>query len=269
MSVPTSISQLNVTASLNGPVGSEPIGNNLAPYLQSHAAFIAQVANGTGITMSKALSMNSYQINNVAAGAAATDAVNLTQLRNYLPIGAVMLWAGTAANIASSWGSNWQLCDGTNGTPDLRNKFVIGAGGAYAPGATGGSTSVTLSVANMPVHNHGVYDPGHTHGVADPGHAHSVYDPGHSHNFTVIAHNSDSAGSSSITGGGYNSPNDGSYSGTTDSAGTGIGIYGAGTGIGIYGAATGISINNAGSGAAFTVIPPYYALCYVMKVANG
>jgi hypothetical protein len=40
--------------------------------------------------------------------------------------------------------TNWQICDGTNGTPDLRDKFVVGAGNAFAKGATGGSSGVTV-----------------------------------------------------------------------------------------------------------------------------
>lgn len=267
MSVPTSISQLSTTASLNGPAGVEPIGNNASLYLQAHAAFIAQTANMSAISPIAAFSMNSYQINNLAAGTANTDAVNMSQLKAYLPIGAIMLYSGAVANIPSVWGSNWALCNGQNGTPNLVNQFVIGAGGAYAPGATGGTTSYTLSVANMPVHSHGVYDPGHAHGVADPGHAHGVYDPGHSHSIFSGSQSYVTSGDGQFmlgsggTGFRYNTRN--------DAATTGIGIYGAGTGIGIYGASTGISINNTGSGAAFTVIPPYYALCYVMKIANN
>jgi len=40
-----------------------------------------------------------------------------------VPIGGIILWSGTVASIPASW----QLCDGTNGTPDLRDKFVVGA----------------------------------------------------------------------------------------------------------------------------------------------
>lgn len=40
--------------------------------------------------------------------------------------------------------TNWHICDGTNGTPDLRDKFVIGAGSTYAKGVSGGSTGVTV-----------------------------------------------------------------------------------------------------------------------------
>lgn len=268
MSVPLSISQLSTTPALNGPAGTEPIGNNAALYLQAHSAFIAQVSNGSGLMINQNVSMNGNQLNNVANGTAPTDAVNLAQLKAYLPIGAIMLYSGAVANIPTLWGANWALCNGQNGTPNLMDKFVVGAGNAYAPGATGGTTSYTLTVANMPVHSHGVYDPGHAHGVADPGHAHGVYDPGHVHNYQVppAASNPDGQGASSgaswLALDGYTTYN-------TSASGTGIGIYGAGTGIGIYGSGTNISINNAGSGAAFTVVPPYYALCYVMKIANA
>jgi microcystin-dependent protein len=48
------------------------------------------------------------------------------------------------------------LCDGNNSTPDLRNRFVVGAGtgGNYSPGDTGGANSVTLTVDQIPPHSH-------------------------------------------------------------------------------------------------------------------
>ena len=52
-----------------------------------------------------------------------------------------MMWSGSIADIPTGW----QLCDGTNGTPDLRDRFVIGAGSNdYAVGTTGGYTDTTL-----------------------------------------------------------------------------------------------------------------------------
>ncbi|MFM0555757.1 hypothetical protein P0D69_32995 [Paraburkholderia sediminicola] len=271
MSVPLSISQLSTTPSLNSPAGAEAIGNNLALYLNAHAAFIAQVANASGFTPASAISMNSFQINNVAAGTAATDAVNKSQLNSYLPIGTVLTWSGAVANIPSVWGSNWALCNGQNGTPNLMDRFIIGAGNGYAVGATGGTTSYALSTANMPAHTHGVYDPGHAHAVSDPGHAHSIYDPGHAHSIPPGGWGQAGQDNGGISG--TSAPNQyGTFSGGimgTYPSGTGIGIYGAGTGIGIYGSGTGIQIGSTGSGAAFTVIPPYYALAYVMKIANN
>lgn len=81
--------------------------------------------------------------------------------RSDLPSGSVLIWSGAANAIPAGW----HLCDGTGGTPDLRGRFVIGAGGASAPGATGGGSAhshtlsgsvgaTTLSVAQEPSHNH-------------------------------------------------------------------------------------------------------------------
>ena len=65
--------------------------------------------------------------------------------------GMIILWYGNTGNIPGGW----VLCDGNNSTPDLRDRFVIGAGTAdHTPGSTGGSNSVTLSEANLPSHRH-------------------------------------------------------------------------------------------------------------------
>jgi microcystin-dependent protein len=61
------------------------------------------------------------------------------------------MWHGLIANIPSGW----VICDGNNSTPDLLAKFVEGvATAATDPGATGGAANVTLSLAQMPAHNH-------------------------------------------------------------------------------------------------------------------
>lgn len=51
-----------------------------------------------------------------------------------VPRGAILMWSGGIAAVPSGWA----LCDGRNGTPDLRNRFVIGGGGDYLPGDSGG-----------------------------------------------------------------------------------------------------------------------------------
>lgn len=53
-----------------------------------------------------------------------------------LSIGAIIMWSGTLSSIPSGW----QLCDGTNGTPDLRGRFIMGVSSGENPGATGGSS---------------------------------------------------------------------------------------------------------------------------------
>jgi len=72
-----------------------------------------------------------------------------------IPFGLISLFFGAIANIPTAW----QLCDGTNGTPDLRNNFVRGAGSTFVPDETGGSETTgshTLIVAEMPAHTHGI-----------------------------------------------------------------------------------------------------------------
>lgn len=90
-------------------------------------------------------------------------------LANVMPVGAIMIWSGTDATVPTGW----HICDGgTYGgmtSPDLRDRFVIGAGGSYSPGATIGPAtwngtitptgsitvgSHTLSTAELPAHTH-------------------------------------------------------------------------------------------------------------------
>ena len=135
---------------------------------------------------------------------------------NTFPSGGIIIWSGTAFNIPSGW----LLCDGSNSTPDLRNRFVVGAVGAgsgYAPGSTGGSAD-----AIVVSHTHTLTDPGHIHGVPS----------------------SASAGFDNAFGKG----------GTNDQ-----GTYNTAT------ATTGITVNTTGSSGTNANLPPYYALCYIMK----
>lgn len=67
-----------------------------------------------------------------------------------VPSGCILLWSGTTKNIPDGWA----LCDGQNGTPDLRDKFVLGAGTIHTVGSTGGSETVTLTVSQLPSHSH-------------------------------------------------------------------------------------------------------------------
>lgn len=68
---------------------------------------------------------------------------NLSQVRLFLvPSGGVILWHGASNAVPKGWA----ICDGTNGTPDLRDRFVIGAGGKYGLDATGGAASATPDV---------------------------------------------------------------------------------------------------------------------------
>jgi hypothetical protein len=67
---------------------------------------------------------------------------------SYKPLTLIRLYAGASADIPTGW----QLADGTNGTPDMRDKFVVGAGNLYPQGSVGGST--TIAANNLPAHTH-------------------------------------------------------------------------------------------------------------------
>ena len=81
-------------------------------------------------------------------GAVSASQVDLAN--GYVPVGGIIIWSGLSTAIPT----NWQICDGTNGTPDLRDKFVIGAGNAYTVGQTGGSTTVSGSTNADGTHTH-------------------------------------------------------------------------------------------------------------------
>ena len=71
-----------------------------------------------------------------------------------IPQGVIMMWAGQINNIPSGWA----LCDGNNNTPNLKDRFIVGAGASYGVGSMGGADTVTLSVGQMPYHNHNAGD---------------------------------------------------------------------------------------------------------------
>ena len=123
-----------------------------------------------------------------------------------IPSGGIIMWSGTVANIPSGW----YLCNGSYGTPDLRDRFVVGAGSSYNPGNTGGSETVSISTSNMPSHNHSVSS--HSHTI--PSHAHTVS----SHSHTIGAHTHSFSGSGTGTSG-VQSDNH-YHSGNTSDAGT-------------------------------------------------
>lgn len=142
-----------------------------------------------------------------------------------VPSGMILLWSGSVGSIPTGY----YLCDGSNGTPDLRNRFLVGAGDAYAVNATGGSAdSIVVS---------------HTHTATSTS---TVTDPGHLH--TVPYSASDVIGGSGAVAG-YR----GSGSSNTSTATTGITV------------ATATTVASSGTSGTGANIPPYYALCYIMK----
>lgn len=193
-----------------------------------------------------------------------------------VPVGSVVMFSGAPASLPT----NWKLCDGTNGTPDLRDKFIVGSGNSYATGAAGGSATLTLTQANLPQHTHGVTDPGHNHGVniSDPGHSHGVNDPQHTHTATSVQRircggtgnfwDALMDGSNASSGGAATNPGWGSTNGIAP-AGTGVSVVSSQTNLGVAVAngTTSITIQSTGNGAPATTLPPYYALAFIMRMS--
>ena len=96
------------------------------------------------------------------------------------PVGVISMWSGSIGAIPTGWA----LCDGTSGRPDLRDRFIVGAGSSYAIGNTGGFNTVTLNLTQIPSHQHNasggtsIQDANHTHGISvdfrDTNHTHNV-----------------------------------------------------------------------------------------------
>lgn len=153
-----------------------------------------------------------------------------------VPIGGIILWSGSVAQINNLPG--WALCNGSNGTPNLIDRFVVGASNStgdntypgLSPNATGGSADAI--VVN------------HAHNVSSTGRL-SLNDPGHDHSGVI----NDSA----TAGDGPDAPNDADYTRLTLPNTTGITISG-GTEF------EGVSGTNAN-------LPPYYALAYIMRTS--
>ena len=157
-----------------------------------------------------------------------------------IPSGFIGIWSGAANAIPSGW----YLCDGNNGTPNLKGKFVVGYDnndGDFDVNDTGGSKDAVIVQ--------------HNHSVTDPTHGHSINDPGHQHDTSVT--NTKLFPSNGQTSISYGGP--GGYPATVFT------MSDATTGIAVNAGGTGISINNNGVSGTGKNLPPYYALCYIMK----
>ena len=139
-----------------------------------------------------------------------------------IPAGLISMWSGSIGSIPSGW----YLCDGSNGTPNLTDRFVIGAGSTYAVNGTGGASTATLITANLPAHTHTA----------------TVTDPGHLHTFDKTVGSGGAAGGGATVISSYTATN-------TSTATTGISVTNAST----------------GSGTSFSILPPYYALAFIQK----
>jgi hypothetical protein len=175
------------------------------------------VASGNVITLKNMMSLDNTGL---------TINGNLTisgTFANAIPSGGIIMWSG------GSVPSGWVLCNGDNSTPDLRNRFIVGAGSGYTGGDTGGTKDAVVV--------------SHTHGITESAHKH-------------------------LTGVGGESGLNNAY-GDNGSQGSGwrIANSNASSGLDTYTSAvsTGITINTTGEAGTNKNLPPYYALAFIMK----
>lgn len=174
-----------------------------------------------------------------------------------VPVGGIIMWSGTIATIPA----NWALCDGSNSTPDLRDKFIIGAtadsGGAAKTNVTGAATQTGGSKDAVNIaHTHTTSATGTTNTTGS--HSHTATDSGHVHaNGLAASNNNYGAGGSNGTlqGGGLNT---GSASANISVAANGSHSHTVST--------TGTAASSGVSGTNLN-LPPYYALAFIRRQA--
>ena len=211
--------------------GNTLLSDNQFTYNASTNLVTAGTFSGSGA------SLTSLNASNLQSGTVADARLSNSSL---FATGMIMLWYGSVGSIPSGW----VLCDGNNSTPDLRNRFIVGAGNSYNVGVTGGFDSVSLSESQIPSHTHSFSgSSSHSHGINDPGHTHTM-------NFNQ---------------------------GNIISSGGAFGLKDSGTANRINTNTTGISVNSqsvtisgntggTGGGQAHENRPPYYALMFIMKL---
>jgi len=196
--------------------------------IKNELADAVTVKNSTGATVTIQSGTSSY----VFSTGAGVEEVISTSL--FIPSGIITMWSGSIATIPLTWA----LCDGTSGTPDLTDKFIVGAGATYTPEDEGGYTDAIV--------------PSHTHAV-------SISDPGHFHYSRNFSSGAESPGYGLTITSGFldrvqvNTSVDPTATRPTASATTGISASTANP----SGSVSDLSNRN---------LPPYFALAYIMKL---
>lgn len=196
---------------------------------------VTTITAGTGISINPATGVGNVLVSN--GGVTSLVAGTNITLSPPSGVGAVTVSAVAGASAFTTGmillftggvaPTGWAFCTGASGTPDLRDKFIVSAGPTYNAGTSGGSATATLAVGNLPAHQHSL-----TNGVASV--ATSCLTVAGGGGGTGIVNNQISRPS----GESVNSASS-TISGQTDSV---------------------------GSATPFNILPPYYALAYIMKL---
>lgn len=209
--------------------------------------------------------VNAVPIANGGTGAttasAARSNLDVAAASFSVPTGGIIMWSGSIASIPAGW----FLCDGTNGTPNLTNRFVVMAGGTYAVGASGGSADAivvshthTATAGNQSV-NH-VHTMNFNTSTASVNHNHGIQN----YNDLGFGITRDAAQINNV----FNTPGTASASNFAPTAAAGADHVHLVNGTTASNSADhnhAITITTQGSSGTNANLPPYYALAYIMK----
>jgi len=229
----------SLTAGAAAEVGVTAVNDNASHFL----TFVDSSSGNENIKVDTNLtynpSTNTLNVPNISGNGSGLSGIEA------FVTGMIILWYGNTGNIPTGF----VLCDGNNSTPDLRDRFVVGAGSGYSPNNTGGSSSVTLSTSQLPSHNHSVSVSGTTSNKSLTGDITKISECYNVAGGATGVFTKKGTGNSPVTGASSNSPTAGvDFDASHDHTFTASGTSG-----------------DAGSGSAIENRPPYYALCYIMK----
>jgi hypothetical protein len=233
------VSEYSSTAANNTDIGGINIAEGCAPSGINNAIreLMAQLKDMQSGTDGDNFSIGgTLSVTGTATGATPSVSDDSTKfattafVRDIIPTGVIVMWSGTIATIPTGW----FLCDGSNSTPDLRSRFIIGAN---ADDAGVAKTNVTGSATQS----------GGTKDAIVVSHTHTatVTDPGHTHQYKQTGN---STGTSSFSRTGLTS----AFTNANDL---------------IEPSTTGVTVANSTEGSSGTNqnLPPYYALAFIMK----
>lgn len=210
----------------------------IASAISSKADTNSPTFTGTPLAPTASAGTNNTQIATTAFVSAA-----ITAGVSGFPSGGIIMWSGSVANIPSGW----VLCNGSNSTPDLRDRFVIGAGSSYAVGATGGSKDAIVVSHSHSFSGSTGSAGSHTHGAwsnsGDESQGCRAFSKGTAMSVGALGGNASTAYVNQLAGASTNA-----FSTEPDHTHSVSGTV----------ATTGSSGTNAN-------LPPYYALCFIMK----
>ncbi|MCY7294206.1 phage tail protein [Alteromonas sp. a30] len=250
--------QVSIPGLLNSGDGDAlQINDSVNVYEHLQVGATAQIS--TSLQLGASQTVNTIS-NDLGDGLDAGKLLTERAIHQIMPRGAIIMWSGTEVP------NGWALCDGENGTPDLRSRFIIGAG--QGSGLTersllqkSGSETKVISVANMPSHKHTLNEAAHNHGVNDPGHNHNINDPGHSHVYRGHRNN-DGDDADDRTQATHDGDKD------TSRATTGITLDSSSSNVSLDEAKTDITMDATGGGEALDIMPPFCALYFIMKLTG-